>query len=146
MNNNNYGELNLLKNIRQTVGFRRFTLTFEDFSLKFKLCSHKTKQKTKLNSKATYVSLNCKDDDESRANDPSRVRQSREVEKEYPPDTPDLNRDMVMLDIPSTLYGLSADISLRASEVIGRLIQVGTFLNHFRYHHRSSWLGLFFHF
>lgn len=39
-------------------------------------------------------------------------------------DTPDLDRQQVSLDIPSELFGTSADITLRASEVVGDLIKV----------------------
>lgn len=43
-------------------------------------------------------------------------------------DTPDLDRQQVSLDIPSELFGSSADMTLRISEVFGQLIQVGSCL------------------
>lgn len=72
-----------------------------------------------------FFLLNFKDDGEAHANAPSKVRQVREVVKVYPPDTPDLSRDLVMLDIPNKLFGqLAPDVALRSSEALGGLLQV----------------------
>lgn len=46
----------------------------------------------------------------------------------FPPgvtdDTPDLNREMVMLDIPSEFFGNSVSLGLRVSQIFGDLIMV----------------------
>lgn len=76
--------------------------------------------------------LNFKDEPAEHANKPSSYRQAREVMKEYPPDTPDLSRDLVQLDIPNKLFGqLAPDVALRSSEAIGSLIQVSESIFHF---------------
>lgn len=53
----------------------------------------------------------------------------------FPPgvtdDTPDLDREQVQLDIPSELFGNSASTTLRISEVIGQLVQVGSLFSSF---------------
>lgn len=74
----------------------------------------------------TFLLPKFKDDDEIHANvEPPRVRQARAVMKEYPPDTPDLDRKEVNLDIPIALFGqLSLDVAIRTSEILGVLIQV----------------------
>lgn len=69
--------------------------------------------------------LNFKDEDNIHVNEPLSVRQAREVVKEFPPDTPDLSREVVQLDIPNKLFGqLAPDVAIRSSELIGSLIQV----------------------
>lgn len=68
---------------------------------------------------------NSKDEDAIHANPPSKVRNVRQVFKVYPPDTPDLSRDLVQLDIPNKLFGqLAPDVALRSSEALGGLLQV----------------------
>lgn len=76
----------------------------------------------------TFLLLGFKNADETHANEPSSVRQTREIEKEFPPDTPDLDRIELRLDIPTKLFGqLAPDVAIRASTVIGSLIQVSYF-------------------
>lgn len=57
------------------------------------------------------------------ANEPSRVRQARQIVKIYPPDTPELGREMVQLDIPAELFAATAT-ALLSNEAIGNLVQV----------------------
>lgn len=96
-----------------------------------------------------FFFLNLKDENRVHAKEPLGVRHARDVMimKEFPPDTPEISREMAQLDIPSELFGQSADISLRASEVVGSLIQVNRIcLSTKEAHEKANFLYLpFFH-
>lgn len=87
-----------------------------------------------------FFTLNLKDENRVQSKEPLGVRHARDVMivKEFPPDTPEIGREMVQLDIPSELFGQSADISLRASEVVGSLIQVNRFFLSIKEAHKKA--------